>query len=123
MPKQKRWAICQYYEPFTMGGSVWHWKRFEVEADDVDLVKKFKGFVFYCPVTEQYRVHEATTGGLLGEGDMYATAVADANHNIKITPDLREQMTALGDTTQFTAVPAVEALARIAKHRKTNGEA
>lgn len=110
-------AICQYYEPFTMGGNVWQWRRFEVESEPVDLVDGFKGFAFYCELTKEWRVHELTTGGLLGEGPNQIEAVHTANTNIKETPDLREQMAGLGDTTQFPVVKAADALRRIAKKK------
>lgn len=31
------WCICQYYEPFVLGGSVWRWKKFEVEAANSNI--------------------------------------------------------------------------------------
>ena len=113
----KGWAICQYYEPFTMGGNVWQWRRFEIDAEDVELVKGFKGFVFYDDLTREYRVHEITTGGLLGEGKLRDEAVATANKNIEETPDLKNQMANLGDTSNFQVVEAADALRRIAKKR------
>jgi len=112
---EKRFVICQYYEPFTMGGSVWHWRRFEVDAHPTKLVSKFEGLLFYCPLTKEWRIHESTTGGLLGEGRTSEAAIADANKNIKTTPDLREQMASLGDTSQFRVVSKDDALKRIAK--------
>lgn len=111
-------AICQYYEPFVMGGNVWQWRRFGVESEQVELVDGFTGFVFYDELTKEWRVHELTTGGLIGEGPNRLDAIHKANTNIKETPDLREQMKSLGDTTQFPVVEAADALARIAKKQR-----
>lgn len=101
-----------------MGGNVWQWRRFAVEADDVELVEDFIGFVFYDELTKEWRVHEKTTGGMLGEGPTKEEAIAKANYNINETPDLREQMKTLGDTTKFPEVPAEDALRRIANKKQ-----
>ena len=114
-PTEKRFVICQYYEPFVLGGSVWQWRRFQVNAYITKLTSKFEGLLFYCPLTKEWRIHESTTGGLLGEGKTGEAAIADANRNIETTPNLREQMTSLGDTSKFQVVEKNEALKRIAK--------
>lgn len=113
----KHWAICQFYEPFTMGGSVWQWRRFEVEAEEVYLINKIKGFVFQQSET-QWNVYELSTGGFLGVGASRADAIKAAKHNIKITPNLKEQIAKLGDTSHFQVVSSEEALKRITKGGK-----
>lgn len=114
------YAICQFYEPFTMGGSVWHFVRFKVDGEKVKLTKKFKGFVYQCDLTQEYRVHELKSGGLLGHGTTVETAIKQANKNIKITPDLADQIAKLGDSSNFRTVPTKDALRRIANNKESS---
>jgi hypothetical protein len=113
------YAICQYYVPFTMGGSVWQWRRYKVgHAESVTLIQEFQAFVFLDEQSKIWNVHEKTTGGLLGEGDTKEAAVFQANKNIEDTPDLKEQMEKLGDTSRFEEVEYDDARRRINKNAR-----
>ena len=109
------YAICQFYEPFVMGGDVWQWRRYKVNAEPISLDRKFKAFVYHNHITAKWCVHEAGTGGLIGTGRSRKDAIDDANNNIKITPDLEKQVLALGDTSHFEETTYEEASRRIAK--------
>jgi len=74
--------------------------------------------MFRCPFSKKWRVHELKTGGLLGEGQTREDAIYDANHNIKTTPDLKEQVESLGNTSGFEVVDAKDALERIHKSQQ-----
>ncbi len=109
----ERYAICQFYVPFVMGGDVWQFRRFKVEAEDCELIKGFKGFV--AKHKRRYTVYELATGGKLGEGHTRQAAIFDANKNIEETPDLKEQIQKLGDTSRFEEVSVEEAYSRLDK--------
>lgn len=98
-----------------MGGSVWRFVRFNVQAEDIKLIKKFSGFVYHDPISDVWRVCETTTGGLLGQDKSREEAIYKANHNIEITPDLRDQMKKLGDPMQYQKVEPSEAFRRMSK--------
>ena len=84
-------ALCQFYEPFTMGGRVNQWVHYEVEGVEVLLRRNISGFICKRP-DGVFSVHEKDTGGYLGEGASELEAEYDANHNIDITEDLEEQI-------------------------------
>lgn len=114
----EHWAICQFYEPFVMGGSVWQFRRFKVQAEDIKLVSGFKGFLYRDQVSKVWRVYEESTGGMLGEGRTREEAIYQANYNIKRTPDLRKQVETLGDPMRHEEADTAEALRRLAKSKK-----
>jgi hypothetical protein len=99
-----------------MGGDIWQWRRYPVEsAKKVDLIHGFQGFVFFDEAhTKTWNVHHVETGGLLGEASTELEAVYEANNNIKTTPDLKEQMKKLGDTSKFSSTTFEIARKRIA---------
>jgi hypothetical protein len=89
-----------------------------VEAEDVELVEGFKGFVFYDTVSEIWRVYEYETGGWLGSGSDKTEAIYQANNNIKQTPDLREQVKKLGSPMRHEETSPTEALTRLKKGKQ-----
>lgn len=110
------YAITQFYEPFILGGDVWKWVRYQIRAKRVNLINKFEGFVFYCELTDEYQVHEASSGGLLGHAKGETEAIFIANRNISITPDLRKQVNRIiQDSAYCETVLAQEARRRIAR--------
>jgi hypothetical protein len=113
--ENKFWAICRFYEPFTMGGDVWQWCRFQVEGKPLRMLRDIQAFIFFDDVSKRWKVHEAGTGGFLGEGATDMDATYHANKNIELTPDLEEQIKGLGDTGRFPVVEKDEALCRLAK--------
>ena len=106
-----RYALCKYYEPFVIGGPVWQFKRYEIDADDVNLVNGFKGFIF--KIGTSWSVHELNTGGFIGSGESIEEAIYSANCNIKDTVDLDDQIKSLGDVSKFPIVKTEEALQRL----------
>lgn len=101
-----------------MGGSVWQFRRFKVQAEDIKLVSGFKGFLYRDQVSKVWRVYEESTGGMLGEGRTREEAIYQANYNIKRTPDLRKQVETLGDPMRHEEADTAEALRRLAKSKK-----
>ena len=116
----KYWAICKFYEPFRLGTEAgWTWKRYEVEAEEVKLIKGIKGFIFLCPKTQLWKVHEIKSGGWLGEGKERNRAIAFAIRSIESTPDLKKQIKELAQKAKgFETATIEDALLRLARGKE-----
>jgi hypothetical protein len=113
--KEKYWVRVKFYEPFTMGGSVWRDVRYEVEGDPITLPRKIKGHVSRNAAAKKWVVHELTTGGFLGDGKTKKDAIECAKNNISITPDLEQQIAKMSDLMGLPETTTQEALRRLAK--------
>lgn len=112
-------AIASFYEPFTMGGNVWQFHAYPVQAMPLTLVENIKAFVFEAE--DRFHIHEAESGGWLSSGKSLSEAIAVAVQNISSTPDLKEQIKILGkasDKKQTTFEIARHRLSR-SSERKT----
>ena len=105
------YAAAQFYEPFIIGGDVWQWYRYPVEARLVKIVD-FDCFIFEGH-NGDYHIHEQKTGGLIGKGKTKKRAEADAIANVKSTPDLKKQMAQFGDVMSFKETTKKEAFRRL----------
>ncbi len=111
------WALCLFYEPFVMGGDVWQKRRYQVVAEASDPIEGYETFAWSNQEGE-WRVHEKSTGGLLGEGETLHEAWAEAKKNIKETPDFAKQVKQLGPVLNHTAVEYSEAMRRIKRQKE-----
>lgn len=112
------YAAVQFYEPFTMGGNVWQWRKYAVDGSSVK-VGEFNCFLFKSPGYQYYYVHECKTGVCIGEGKTKKAAVEKASENVDTTPDLKEQMKQFldenGAVESFIEVAAEEVFKRLNK--------
>jgi hypothetical protein len=115
-PPVKRWAVCTFYQPFRLGGPNIY-KRFEVDAVDVNLGDGITGFVFFDPHAAKYKLHELTTGGFLCEAETVEKAIRTAEVGLADTPDFKDQMKKMGDPSGFEVVDADTALKKLAKSK------
>jgi len=74
-----------------MGGDVWQPKRYETEGQP-EKVGKYECFSFWNEVQGKHQVHDVKSGGLLGDGPTRSAALEKARKNVRITPDLDDQM-------------------------------
>jgi len=108
------WAICQYYEPFVMGGNAWQFRRFKVpNAEPVDFTTGHKGFVYEDKRRDKWIVHELATGGWMGDGETKEEAILVANKNFDETPDINEQIADLGGVMNHKEVSFEDAQRRL----------
>ncbi len=89
-------AACQFYNPWVMGGSVWTTVLHPVpDPKLVDLHGGIKGFVYHSQELGNWRLHELTTGGLLGESaadERRSGLIARVNKLLAETPDIDKQI-------------------------------
>lgn len=107
------YAVCQFYEPFIMGGDVWQFRKYYVDGTAVQLANDISGFVFVDHTVGEYHVHEVLTGIRLSSHMSESRAIAIANENIEMTSDLADQIRKFGDGSRYIEVPMAEALKRI----------
>lgn len=93
MKKVKFNAVHPVYNAFRVGGNLWQMTSFELEGEAISLDKRISGVLFYDEeYSKLYRVYHKQSGGMLGDGVTRKDAIKMANHNIEITPDIRQQM-------------------------------
>lgn len=112
--KREFWARAIFYEPFVMGGDVYQHVRYKHEGEEVKIYGN-KGNV--AKVNDHWEVFEAVSGGLCGKGKTKEAAIADAIHNVRITPSFKDQIKELGKIENCREVTADEALQRLSKSK------
>jgi hypothetical protein len=114
----EQWAICQFYEPFRLGGPLWDFVRFKVNGSPIILDRDIEAFIYTFPKPKEYRVHHTQTGGLLGSGKTQKAAIEMANYNISMTPDIFNQFLTLGPVLNHREVQTHEAFNRLSKSKR-----
>lgn len=110
------WVRCSFYEPFTMGGSLWRDVRYRVEGVACRRLEQYEIFGFFRAAKGVWQLHETSTGGWLGEGSTMALARKMARENVRSTPDLSSQIQRLGPVKRLPEVSAEEAFRRLDKN-------
>jgi hypothetical protein len=112
------------YEPFRLGGGVhrlgpmWIEKKYLIPVSNQGRIGDFEIWVVHDQqFSGQYRIYEKTTGGGIGHGPDEGAALADAIHNIAITPDLKDQIAAAAPLEGLAVIDTEEALKMLAKSR------
>lgn len=103
-------ALAKFYEPFTMGGDVWHRVKYKVNG----VEHKIDGFTLFSTKRKnKIIVHEKTTGGYICSKPTLAKALAEASALIQDTPDFALQIKSLGLVANAKEVSAEEAYKRL----------